>query len=413
MFERNNSQAGFTLVELFVVIAVIGILLGMLMPSMRYSGEAARRTTCANQVRQVALATHNYHSANGHFPMAMGSIDTGLSHPGAERISGLVSLLAFLEESELWSTVSNASVIEGQSFPPTPAPWADYQPWKRNLGVFMCPSSGYSKDDLFGRTDYAFCIGDQARNIHSPTVARGAFACNRKTTLEQMFDGTSNTIALGEIGSFDREKYPAFVAISDVGILEQPALVKELMYDSDGSDAIKVSLMRRGGCWADGSAGPGIFNTILPPGQPSAATSDLAAVDGIFTAGRLHPSGINVAFADGSAHFITSTIDSGEPTIPAPTVKQMEAGQFASPYGVWGALGTATGNEDLSDGWYVDFLGVNFDCCFVIGANIKSAEHLMVNCEACYVSTRNFAEDGVGWCDRWLAFHQFGSVACY
>ena len=75
----KQDPKGFTLVELLVVIAIIGILIGMLLPAVQQVREAARRTQCANSMRQLAIAMHNYESANSHFPPGIKPIDLSLS----------------------------------------------------------------------------------------------------------------------------------------------------------------------------------------------------------------------------------------------------------------------------------------------------------------------------------------------
>lgn len=75
----KRDPKGFTLVELLVVIAIIGILIGMLLPAVQQVREAARRTQCANSMRQLAIAMHNYESANSHFPPGIKPIDLSLS----------------------------------------------------------------------------------------------------------------------------------------------------------------------------------------------------------------------------------------------------------------------------------------------------------------------------------------------
>ncbi|HUG66345.1 MAG TPA: H-X9-DG-CTERM domain-containing protein, partial [Pirellulaceae bacterium] len=69
------------------------------------------------------------------------------------------------------------------------------------------------------------------------------------------------------------------------------------------------------------------------------------AVDGLYSAGSLHPGGVQVLFVDGSIHFLSETIDAGDPSHPPVTPQQLADGPIASPYGVWGALGTSAGKE--------------------------------------------------------------------
>ena len=106
---KNRRKSGFTLVELLVVIAIIGILIGMLLPAVQQVREAARRTTCMNNLRQIALATLNYESAYQKFPKAWNGGDdydaqvAGLraSTTGHQWGGMLVAVLPFMEQNNV------------------------------------------------------------------------------------------------------------------------------------------------------------------------------------------------------------------------------------------------------------------------------------------------------------------------
>jgi len=112
-------RCAFTLVELMVVIAIIGILLGMFFPVVRGVREPARRIACQNNLRQIALASLNYESTHMRFPSAMG----GELEDQSGRISGFVSLLPFMEQEELYKEISQPSEFDGVSYPTMPDPW--------------------------------------------------------------------------------------------------------------------------------------------------------------------------------------------------------------------------------------------------------------------------------------------------
>ena len=97
----KQDPKGFTLVELLVVIAIIGILIGMLLPAVQQVREAARRTQCANSMRQLALAMHNFESSNSHFPPGVQSIDPDLI--GVE--DNLDARDILLEHGFCWSAI--------------------------------------------------------------------------------------------------------------------------------------------------------------------------------------------------------------------------------------------------------------------------------------------------------------------
>jgi type II secretory pathway pseudopilin PulG len=329
-----------------VVIAIIGILLGMLFPAIRTVRTPARRIVCLNNLRQLALANLNYESAHMRFPAAMG----GEAQDQSGRISGFVSLLPFVEQAAMYNQISQPSVFDGESFPAMPAPWLnDYRPWQTQLPFLECPSQApRSSDSSFGVTHYAFSVGDQARNLHQPGPTRGVFGKQSKTTLEDITDGMSNTILLAEIGSSSGAELSRYTIDVPPELLENPKELMDLLEPSGSTiEELPTSNLRRGGRCSDGAAGPSLFNTILPPGSVSASVGGESGANGLYSAGSPHPTTICSVFADGSSHSIDKDIDAGDLSVATPTVEQMKA-NVLSPYGVWGALGTIAAGEDIS-----------------------------------------------------------------
>ena len=342
--ERN----GFSIIELLVVIGIIGILLAMLLPNVRRVREASKRTQCLNNLRQIALATLNYESALMHFPSAKGLQEfegVGIS----DRLGPHVAVAGFLESSDLYHRITTPSTFNGVQFPAMPPLNSPkYDPWTMRHPILTCPSLD-SSEGTFAPTHYGFSIGDRARNIASAENLRGIYAGNLRCTFKELTDGSSNTILAGEIG-----------AIRDGGSLANYAINRSESFLDDPSESfsllqgnskrlryashVQLATSGRGSHWADGRSGPATFNTILPPKSPSVAVGGSIDVDGIYSASGPHPGGVNVAFADGSSHFINEEIDAGDSTHPTLTEEEIAVGG-PSPYGVWGALGTISGGE--------------------------------------------------------------------
>lgn len=347
---KSAYASGFTLVELLVVLFIIGVIIALLLPAVRSSREAARRMQCSNNMKHLGLALQNYHDSHGHFPMAMGGTGKGETDllGNADRLSGLVALLPYLEQSVLMQRITEPSESDGVSYPAMgPAPWiAGYAPWQQQLPVLLCPSSGRIKSEI-GRTNYTFCVGDMTQDLHHPQTLRGAYGCLMLSRYEDITDGSSHTIAMGEIGSrMERQVVGEFAIEQPANMLRRPALCLNTLaspckafYD----DGVPLSEVGRGGRWADGAAGFSLFSTILPPNSPSCAVAGAEAVDGIYSVGSAHEGGANVVMVDGSISFVAADIDAGDPESPPPTPKQVAQGKVASPYGVWGAMGTAAG----------------------------------------------------------------------
>src|SRR5438874_5753729 len=128
ILRRSRRFTGFTLIELLVVIAIIAVLIGLLLPAVQKVREAANRTSCTNNLKQIALATHNCQDAYGNLPPDVGAYPTptsngfNKSHGSTQRglDTPLVFLLPFMEEKNLWEQLLNSP-----STSTSPLAWAD------------------------------------------------------------------------------------------------------------------------------------------------------------------------------------------------------------------------------------------------------------------------------------------------
>lgn len=359
----NVRKLGFTLVELLVVIACIGVIVGLFLPAQRGAREAARRMSCSNNFKQIGLAIHNYHDAYQQLPPAFGgtgffAIDRGpnprLSNEG--RLSGLVALTPFMESQSVWEQVSTATTKDGIVYPPMgPSVWMQhYGPWTTELTAYRCPSDPVS-ENTFGGTNYTFCIGDVGRDIHTAVekLPRGMFGANRVMRFKDVVDGLSNTLAAGEIFlAVDREAAGQFAIEQLPSYLESPVMVNELCEPDRPlffDEGVSLSEWGRGGNWADGTAGSSLVNTILPPNSPSIAVLRSEACDGIYSIASRHQGGAHVLMGDGAVKFVTNSIECGDNTLPAPPATHESVQVIATPYGLWGSLGTARGQEVIDE----------------------------------------------------------------
>lgn len=320
----HDSRAAFTLVELLVVIAIIGILIGMLLPAVQSVREAARRITCANNIRQMSLATLNYESAHMAFPAtwaAAGDPETG----NVDGWSVQAQILPFLEQANLYSEIEfslsynaaeNAQVnINGQIQRLAIA----------RIPVYLCPSE--IRDELRVNSDgpyhyplnYAANAGDWF--VYDPGTKRtgpGAMTTNRENSISSFTDGTSNTLFYGEVKAYT----PYFRNAGITGDLSKPADPATLI--SMGGDFKTDSGHTE---WVDGRTHQSSFTATF---APNTVVSYFDSADGVeydvdwtnqqegksltastfaaVTSRSYHPGGVNTGRADGSVKFFNQDI---------------------------------------------------------------------------------------------------------
>ena len=364
-----RRRAGFTLIELLVVIAIIAILVSLLLPAVQQAREAARKSQCQNNLKQLGLAMHNYHSTYKTFPAGRagtGNNGTAANETNLGRGSWITSLLPYMDQTALWRQISNPlseRTDNKTEDPPWPAfgpvPWhSKYPPWRQSIASLLCPSDPAPVVNN-GDTNYGACWGDNGRHNDFSGVRnngtkrisrenRGVFGFRFWRGIRSMRDGTTSTIILGENARFDGvEDFPSTIALKgDDGIRYgtihanpktgclDPAGVPE----NPGVYQGLTVRRRRGDQWMQGITIFTGFNTVLPPNGPSCQNGANPRISGIVTAGSRHAGGVQVALGDGSVRFISETIDTGDLNTPRPL-------NGPSPYGTWGELGTRAGGE--------------------------------------------------------------------
>jgi prepilin-type N-terminal cleavage/methylation domain-containing protein/prepilin-type processing-associated H-X9-DG protein len=377
-----TEKTAFTLVELLVVIAIIGVLIALLLPAVQAAREAARRSACTNNVKQLALAVHNYHDVQKGFPAAAGLIPFKVSDgtifcDRGYYFSGLIQLFPFAEQTMRYDSIYAITLSPTQATTENqkPKPWsASQSSWKNggypisgNISTFMCPSDGSVKiNSTTGNAQTSYCMskGDSIRRQTETNFynRRGMFPFLFWQNMSSVLDGTSNTIAISEAvaaGDGDRSVKGRVAGITQTTNFQtdpQGICGNNVLETSDRRiylSSLPMSTVLRGQRLADARCFHGIFNTVNPPNAPScvdnstgaSATSDGGANYGVFSASSNHPGGVNAGFADGSVRFINDTVNcvtSGLSAAP----QEKDSGK--SDFGIWGAYGSVNGGETAS-----------------------------------------------------------------
>jgi prepilin-type N-terminal cleavage/methylation domain-containing protein/prepilin-type processing-associated H-X9-DG protein len=345
-----KSRPGFTLIELLVVIAIIAVLIALLLPAVQSAREAARRASCLNNLKQIGLALHNYHSAIGSFPLsntrAMESYQANYTDWGTWSAQAL--MLPYMEQTPVYNAANfyfNCWYSDGGPVNSTA--------FNMRVKSFMCPS-----DHLVGFANinnYRGSLGTST-NTWWGNEQSGVFSLTTAYTIADITDGTSNTIAfseclVGDINAFKAKWRNGPTPsqgltnwVRDVSAIPLAQLHLDLDVCTQDYESGQGPWPWNGGGqdmgfrWATGSPGVTTFNTIIPPNSEQyhwAACRFGCVGCGIefgqyFNANSNHPAGVNTAMADGSVKFMKSSI-----SMP-----------------LWWALGTRSGDEIVSSDTY-------------------------------------------------------------
>ena len=376
----GGKVRAFTLVELLVVIAIIGILIALLLPAVQAAREAARRMSCSNNLKQMALALHTYHDATKGLPATRSTFGSTNSsgNPGGANWGGHLAILPYVEQQAAYSALASfiPSVRHGDNgiIPWNSPGWGTPDIRTIPFSGFVCPSDtnpNFTDADTWapggsGRTasTYMFCIGDAMNNFEvtsNHTVqSRSLFNPMLWKALGSCADGTSNTIGMGE-------SVKHFGANSDIGSLElkggiigvgtndiansRSLRTTECENQVDGQRIIEGKSTRTmRGSVLYGSSGNNSFHTVLPPNSPNCAyggpQANTVGAWGIYSASSNHAAGVNVALMDGSVTLVSDTVNSVTAGLTGDRPAQRTAGP--SDFGVWGAMGTPNGKESVA-----------------------------------------------------------------
>jgi prepilin-type processing-associated H-X9-DG protein len=253
----------------------------------------------------------------------------------------------------MWAEIK-AGGYTGPAPPEGPRGWAGWRPWDDSPDVLLCPSDDGYINSQSRDNSYAFCTGDRVQSNTSQEV-RGVFRTYRCTRIADITDGTTNTAMMSE-DLCDRKSSPRGssspvavvggslehvhgMASRTNGLASNPSICYNQTDGKFWKDGVQVTC-RFGLSWTDGQPHYVGFNTILPPGAPSCSDGgnwgDQTHM--VHPPASRHPGGVNLLLGDGSVDFITSTIDTGDTTVPQPY-------DGLSRYGVWGAYGSKSGAE--------------------------------------------------------------------
>jgi prepilin-type N-terminal cleavage/methylation domain-containing protein/prepilin-type processing-associated H-X9-DG protein len=309
----RSRRRAFTLVELLVVIAIIGVLVALLLPAVQAAREAARRTQCVNNLKQLTLGLQNRHDSYLKFPQ--GCVWNNSTYYDTPRTGWNYSIFPYIEQKNVAAMLPQSA--ESQQW----MPWWSAEatnpagPTRVVIKSWLCPSDGNGKFlnsqgwGVFSLGNYHAVFGGfelQGALANKPEQ-RAAMGVNYGAKIAEVLDGTSNTMILSEYlrsrgASNDQRGMPWG---------DQPGygqVYTQLSPNSGSPDRVYVG-------WCDNL-----------PGQNMPCINGDSGPNNTVAARSLHPNGVNTGMVDGSVRFVTNSVDL---------------------VGVWRALATIDGGETI------------------------------------------------------------------
>jgi len=316
-----SRRRGVTLVELLVVVAILAAVMGLLLPAVQSARESGRRSSCSNNLRQIAIAAANHESARGRFPVGAESRqwDERPDFPHQFfRWSVLAHLAPYYEQEQVLQSLDLSVPLYTGLTPDSIAP-QNRPIVALVLPLFLCPSDVSTRvADLFGPTNYAGCTGSGVGG-GTPFEVDGVFGINSRTRPQDVLDGLSKTALFSEslLGAGPRATRSPAGLDPDTGYgfvfatpLSDAACSRPFYYNFTDL---------RGFSWANGEYRTTLYNHARPPNSreydclAALMTSvDLARMYAGFgwrAARSRHRGGAMVGMADGSTRFVGDAID--------------------------------------------------------------------------------------------------------